>query len=214
MPAVTCPGCQKKYNLPESAAGQVASCKCGKRFRVGGASAPAAASQTPAAAKALAAGKSAPAAARPQSAVATAGASAKAATAAAPAAKPSAAAAPVKSLAPSAPSKKDNFWDDALPAPARPAPAAAKPAAKVGAAAAALPDRRKRPDAPPPKQKKVRWGFDWGKVGGGLLTLVVAGGITAALLFSTGRIYLWPAIIAVGGLFTALSGLMGEEGVW
>jgi hypothetical protein len=42
MPTVVCPGCQKQYKLAETAIGQVASCKCGKKFRVGGASAPAA----------------------------------------------------------------------------------------------------------------------------------------------------------------------------
>ena len=36
MPTVTCPGCEKKYNLPATAVGQVANCKCGKKFRVGG----------------------------------------------------------------------------------------------------------------------------------------------------------------------------------
>ena len=35
MPTIACPGCGKQYKLPESAAGQVAKCACGKKFKVG-----------------------------------------------------------------------------------------------------------------------------------------------------------------------------------
>src|SRR5215469_9769257 len=63
------------------------------------------------------------------------------------------------------------------------------------------------------KKKGVRWGFDWGKVATGGLMLLVGGGITlVGLLF--GRIIIWPAILAVVGLFTMINGLMGEEGIW
>jgi hypothetical protein len=39
MIKIACPGCKKQYKLAPSAAGQVANCKCGTRFRVGSASA-------------------------------------------------------------------------------------------------------------------------------------------------------------------------------
>ena len=64
------------------------------------------------------------------------------------------------------------------------------------------------------KRKKIRWGFDWGQVGGGLLTFLVAGGFTAFVVMTTGRLVIWTTVIAVGGLLTCLFGLMGEEGVW
>jgi hypothetical protein len=111
---------------------------------------------------------------------------------------------------------KDDFWDDALSEPVKAAPVAA-PIAPMDASRTSMPDRRRRPEdevRQQKKKKKVVWGADWAKVGGGLTTCLVAGGITAALLFTTGRLFLWPAGIAVVGLFTALSGLMGEEGVW
>ena len=60
----------------------------------------------------------------------------------------------------------------------------------------------------------MKWGFQWGKVAAGAAGLLIGGGITVALLLSTDRIFFWPAGIAVVGLFTMLSGLMGEEGVW
>lgn len=34
MPKVGCPNCRHAYRLPESADGKVATCKCGKKFRV------------------------------------------------------------------------------------------------------------------------------------------------------------------------------------
>ena len=37
MPAIACPKCQKRYQLPDSAVGKVATCMCGSRFRVAGA---------------------------------------------------------------------------------------------------------------------------------------------------------------------------------
>lgn len=64
------------------------------------------------------------------------------------------------------------------------------------------------------KKKRVIWGADWAKVGGGAMTFLVAGGITVGLVITTGYLYFWPAGIAVAGLLTCLSGLIGEEGVW
>ena len=73
-------------------------------------------------------------------------------------------------------------------------------------------------DAKPKKKRKKsagpRWGFDWGKVAGGLVAFLAFGGITAAMFMSTGRISIYLAGCAVVGLFTALNGLMGEEGIW
>ncbi len=62
-------------------------------------------------------------------------------------------------------------------------------------------------------KKKVRWGFQWGKVGTGLVMLLVGGGISLGL-WQTGIISFWAIGAAVVGLFTTLSGLIGEEGVW
>lgn len=60
----------------------------------------------------------------------------------------------------------------------------------------------------------MKWGFQWGKVGSGAATFVVAGGITVALLLVTDRLFFWPAGIAIVGFFVMLSGFIGEEGVW
>lgn len=106
MPSVTCPGCEKKYNLPATAAGQVANCKCGKKFRVGGA--PAEAKSKPAVTSASAARPAAPQpAARAVAPAASVAAAAKPAAPrpAAPAAKPSRVEAPK-------PKQDDSFWDD------------------------------------------------------------------------------------------------------
>jgi hypothetical protein len=171
--------------LPDAAVGQVANCKCGKRFRVGGAAA--ITSATP--------GTPGPA---------------KSATVSAP--KPQS----VTAVATKAAAKDDDFWDKALTEPVKSAePMTPKPATVIGSRAhTAPPDRRRRPETEAADQPKVRWGFDWGKVGGGLATFLIAGGITIGLLIATDRLYIWPAVIAGGGLITCLSGLMGEEGVW
>jgi hypothetical protein len=58
-----------------------------------------------------------------------------------------------------------------------------------------------------------RWGFQWGKVGSGAVMFLIGGGITLVGLLG-GRLIIWPAALAVVGLFTMLSGLIGEEGVW
>ncbi len=47
-----------------------------------------------------------------------------------------------------------------------------------------------------------------------MLTFLAAGGFALVLFLGTGRISIYLPIIAAGGLFTALSGLMGEEGIW
>lgn len=59
-----------------------------------------------------------------------------------------------------------------------------------------------------------RWGFQWWKVGSGAAMFLIGGGITLAILIGTGRLFFWPATIAVIGLFTMISGLIGEESVW
>jgi hypothetical protein len=63
------------------------------------------------------------------------------------------------------------------------------------------------------KKKQFRWGFQWGKVGSGLVMLLIGGGISLALWLN-GYVNLWAAGLAAVGLFTMLSGLLGEEGVW
>jgi hypothetical protein len=120
---------------------------------------------------------------------------------------------------PPAPKIDDKFWDEGLDEPVkRPAsPEAASPARLGAAATSARPQSTPGDDPPKKKRKKfrgIKWGFDWGKVAGGGLTFLIAGGITLALVVTTGRLYFWPAGIAVVGLFTCLSGLMGEEGIW
>jgi hypothetical protein len=191
MPTIACPGCGKKYNVPATAAGQVAKCACGKKFRLGASKAPAAA---------------APAAAR--STVSAAAKTKPNSTSAGPATKS-------RPTAPLAKKATDDFWDDALreEQTAKVVPTAPRPAPSAANSTPTKPS-----DAPKKKKKKqssgVRWGADWGKVGGGLLTFLIAGGITLGLVVSTGRLFFWPAGIAIVGLFTALSGLMGEEGIW
>lgn len=63
------------------------------------------------------------------------------------------------------------------------------------------------------RDKPVRWGFKWPQVGSGLLMLLAGGGITLAGWFA-GRIPIWGIVVAVIGLVTMLSGLLGEEGIW
>lgn len=197
MPKIACPGCGKQYNLPAGVEGKTASCKkCGKKFRIGK-------SQPSVAAKA----KSAP----------TAKVAAKA--------KPKAVAPAVTSPPPS--SIGDDFWDEALKedstitAASQSSMIAPSQSSFSSGSATSSSDSRPRPasDRPKPKKKKRKkkragWGADWGKVGGGLLTFFIFGGITVGLVIFTGYIYFWPAGIAIVGLFSALAGLMGSEGVW
>ncbi len=63
------------------------------------------------------------------------------------------------------------------------------------------------------KKGGFRWGFQWGKVATGGLMFLVGGGIALAGWFA-GVLIVWAAVVAVVGLFTMLSGLMGEEGIW
>ncbi|MBN2293335.1 MAG: hypothetical protein JXM70_12980 [Pirellulales bacterium] len=51
----------------------------------------------------------------------------------------------------------------------------------------------------------MKWGFQWGKVGSGAVTFLLAGGITVALLLVTGRLFFWSAGIAVIGFFVGFS---------
>lgn len=129
-------------------------------------------------------------------------------------AKPSTTTVP-SSLAPLPKVKADDgFWDDALPEPVPTTPTPKKTASQLSTSAAGSKD-----PSPPKKKKKKKkkragWGADWAKVGGGLATFVIAGGITLGLIVTTGYLFYWPAGIALVGLFTALTGLMGEEGIW
>jgi hypothetical protein len=204
MPVIACPGCGKKYNLPATAAGQVATCKCGKRFRLGG-------------------GPSSSTNAKPSS---TTSKPASAATA-----KPPVVAAASKSKMKEAPASSnfdDGFWDDALgssepnkSASASPQkPSSVGPSTTVGAkqfGSTSSYSSVSKPAEPPKKKKKsggVRWGADWGKCFGGLVTFLICGGLSYALFTSSGRISIYLVVVGVGGLFTAISGLMGEDGIW
>lgn len=218
MPTIACPGCGKQYKLPDSAAGQVAKCACGKKFKVGASSGTVAA---PATAKAPAPKVAAPSA---KSATAAAKSASVSKAAAATKAKVAATAAS-RSAAPAVAPIDDDFWDEGLKEPvhsaAPPAPAT-KPAGHSSGAAMPRKPQSATADATPKKKKKrksggVKWGFDWGKVIGGLTAFIVFGGLAAALFMASGRpsralVYL--ALPAVGGLFTAINGLMGEEGIW
>jgi hypothetical protein len=194
MPTIACPGCGKQYKLPATAAGQVAKCACGKKFKVGGSPTSSSTASSPAATASLA--------------------------------KPAKikAAAPVSRPAPVAASKvDDDFWEEGLKEPVKPTALspAPKPAAHTAVAVSSARSSTESKAGPPKKRKKksggVKWGFDWGKVVGGLAAFFVFGGLAAAVFMSTGRpsrglVYL--ALPAIGGLFTAINGIMGEEGIW
>ena len=62
------------------------------------------------------------------------------------------------------------------------------------------------------KKRKV-WGFKWPQVIAGLGMLAVGGGV-GLVGWLSGYIVVWAVVTAVIGLFTLLSGLIGEEGVW
>ena len=205
MPTIACPGCGKQYKLPASAAGQVAKCACGKKFKVGGAPTVAAA---PKPSPIAATSPATPGVAKQPVSAAKSASPVKAKPAAAPSA-PSA-----RSIAPPVPAIDDDFWEEGLKEPV-------KPAAKLPVAEVSHGTGRPQPvpDAASKKRRKkksggIKWGFDWGKVAGGLATFVLAGGFTLFMVLATDRIYFWPAGVAIVGLFTALSGLMGEDGVW
>ena len=102
----------------------------------------------------------------------------------------------------------DDFWDEALGEEYE-VEAPDEPVAQANPEVAAL-MRQARREAQQDK-KKASWGVDWAKVGGGLLTSLIAAGVTVGILVNTGYLYFWPAGIAVVGLLTALSGLMGGE---
>lgn len=111
MPSVTCPGCEKKYNLPATAAGQVANCKCGKKFRVGGA--PPEAKAKPAVTTAAAKPNPKPAAPQPAARAVAPVASVAAPTKPAAPRPAAAVATPSRAEAPKPkPKQDDSFWDD------------------------------------------------------------------------------------------------------
>lgn len=194
MAKVGCPGCKKVYNVPDSAAGQVATCKCGKKFRLG--------KKREAAAVATATKP------RPQTksqAKPRAKATSNEAAVAAPAGNP----------------PSDSFWDEALaePTPAPSAMIATPSGATLAAGASAATHPALVDDKPKKKKKKkrksggVRWGADWGKVAGGGVAFL-GGGAGCVALWLAGYINIWLVLVTIGGFFTMLTGLMGEEGVW
>lgn len=209
MPTIACPSCGKQYKLPATAAGQVAKCACGKRFKLR-----------------TAPKDTAPITHEPHAAAAT---STTKAAAAMPAAKRPVATAPAKpaarpAVAATAASATDDFWDDEIPA----TPASSKPVANPAGLnrpglVASQAAKRSAADVPKPKKPKpkkenrVAWGADWGKVVAGLAAFVVFGGLAVLLVMATGRIsrgIVALAIPGIGGLFSAINGLMGEEGIW
>lgn len=126
-----------------------------------------------------------------------------------PTPKPVAATAPAPAPAPTPSSIDVEFWDDALSddvAVEAPADLPRQDLTELKQAAAAELDAEHQP--------KKRWGFQWEKVAGGGATFLVASTICVGLVLLTGRLYFWPAAIALVGFFTMLSGLMGEEGIW
>lgn len=209
MPVIACPGCGKQYNLPASAAGQVATCKCGKRFRLGGGSSgstSAKSSKVPSAASKPGVTKSS---------------------------KPSVVAAASKPKVQEAPGPAqldDDFWNDALGSsePVKEAVGAASKSAGTGPspsmgvnqlASTSSYSSASKPAEPPKKKKKksssgVSWGADWGKFFGGLLVFLICAGLEYALFTSSGRISIYLVVAGVGGLFTAINGLMGADGIW
>lgn len=187
MPQVACPGCQKTYKVPDGTSA-VATCKaCGKKFRIGAKTTP---KKATTAAKVAAKSTSptkrkSPAKPKPPQPVVAA------------AAKPAA---------------NDSFWDDALDESFEveaPANETVNPMATAALAAAEA--KANKP------VKKVRWGFQWEKFFAGLAAFVLGGGAAAFLIITTGRINrltLALVVVAFGGVFTMISGLMGEEGIW
>jgi len=209
MPQVACPGCEKTYKVPEGTIA-VATCKaCGKKFRIGAKSPT---SLEPGNLETgnletgnLETGKA-------KSSKANLGGSKLTQSKRPPA--------PSRTAEGATPEPSDSFWDEALDenvdqyrddrfeveAPA------AEPVNHMAASAIATAEAQANKP-----QKKVRWGFQWGKFFGGLAIFLLAGGAAALLIVSTGRIRRGTAALAMvgfGGLFTMISGLMGEEGIW
>lgn len=194
MHKIACPGCQKQYQLPETAVGKTATCKkCGKKFRIGKPKQAVAASPQPVAAKTKSPAK-------PKSQ---------------PAAKPT---------TPVAASGGDSFWDDTLTSEASTLTATSPVAAPTSTASgglstrstASLPPTKAEPNKKKKKKKKkkVRWGFDWGKAGLGAGMLIVGGGMAYLSWTSRGRIGRGSIGLIIAGLVMMINGLMGEEGIW
>jgi hypothetical protein len=116
MITIACPGCKKQYKLAPTAAGQVANCKCGTRFRVGSPSAGKESSRTESEQKA-------PRTAAGPSTDKSAAAGSSQAAASRPSARPAAPAKPPASKAvatpPRALTSDDAFWsaldDNSIP---------------------------------------------------------------------------------------------------
>ena len=168
MPKIGCPACRKIYELPGSALGKVATCKCGKSFRV------------------VQRASSGNAEVATQDVVG--------------AEPPSASAAP-----------DDSFWDDALDESMEVEAPAVEPVNRMAREALEAAEAEANKPA-----EKVRWGFQWEKFASGLGVMFLAGAGALAVFVSLGSIRLTAVllVVAFGGLFTAISGLMGEEGIW
>jgi hypothetical protein len=208
MATIACPGCGKQFKLPSDAAGKTASCTCGKRFKIGGAPLAMAPAKAAVAKPAAASKPAAPSSAKAPPVAARQAAVVK--QAAAPNAKP--AANPVIA----GNKLDDDFWNEGLkePLPKTVAAPIATPAPKAAVAGAG------RPAAPTTTTKKkrkrkeegegFRWGADWGKAAGGLGMFVIFGGLSVAEIMYWDRIHIYFPVLAIGGLFTALSGMMGD----
>lgn len=200
MPTIACPGCGRQYKLPANAAGQVAKCACGKRFKLG--------APSPAPTSARSSTSSTAAVVR-QSTPQAPLKSQPANRASNP--KPAASQSSAKT---SSLETDDDFWNEGLKKAAPSPQPSGNPTHSTGSMipsptgrVAAIPAPKKRKKN---SENRFHWGLDLGKVAGGLLTFVVAGGFFLLLLTTANRIHPYSAIIAVMGLFTALSGLMGD----
>ncbi len=59
-----------------------------------------------------------------------------------------------------------------------------------------------------------RWGFQWGKVVSGGVMFLIGGVICLVLWLSADIVSMYAVGLTAVGLFTMLSGLIGEEGIW
>lgn len=199
MPKVACPGCQKVYKVPDTAAGQSATCKqCGRKFRIGKPPSPA---SQPKADFSASASKTKPKAST------TATLRSQSTSASRPAA--------TKVVAPKSEVSKpsDSFWDEALNEEYE-VEAPTTSSSTNPAVASTLAEAKFRANK---KSKKVVWGVKWDKVLAGLGMMVLGGGGAALMIFGLGRIRKLTVtliIVAIAGLFTFITGLMGDEGIW
>lgn len=200
MPKVGCPQCSKAYQLPDTAAGKVATCKCGAKFRVkfaGTASGGGRKQPTPRpVGKPTGAPKSG---SSPQAtAVATSAPTAKAA----PAAKGVPIASDDAELAPLG-GADDGFWDSEIPDTGDPLAAAAAASESVEEVSAA--------------PKKSRAGAKIGgaakrlaKIIGGVVLILVWCGMVYLAYTEGGRFRVRSLWLPIAGLGLIASGIFGE----